>query len=491
MRTKLSLRTVSALALSGALAACTVGPNYHRPTAPISTHFKEADGWRPAHPVDVIDKGAWWSVFADPDLDALERRVAVNNQNVAQMLAAYREAHQVTAAARATFFPTLSATTDVNYQHSNKGGSSTTTASGAIITSSATAGKGGSSVTTYSGALNASWEPDLWGKIRRTVEGDVANAQASAGDLANARLSAQGQLATTYYVLRINDADQQLFRDTVAADQKFLTLTQNQYAAGVVDRASVVAAQTQLLGVQAQLVDLQTARGQAEHAIAMLVGVAPSELSIAPIAKSRFDVPVAPVILPSDLLERRPDIAAAERRMANANAQIGVAEAAFYPTIPLTGSVGSNGTNLGQLFDASNAIWTAGASLSETLIDFGARRANVRAARAAYDEEIAVYRQTVLTAFQGVEDNLVALRVLQQEAVVRQQAVDAANLAVTLAINEYKAGTTDYTAVITAQTTALTDAQQVLTVQQEQLQASVTLIQDLGGGWQANDLPKG
>lgn len=369
-----------------------------------------------------------------------------------------------------------------------KGGSAVTTASGAIISNS---GGSNSAITTYSAALTASWSPDLWGSIRRTVEGDVASAQASAAQIANAELSAQGELASDYFGLRVNDAEQQLFGDTVDAFQKFLTLTQNKYKAGTVAKTDVVAAQTQLLGAQAQLVDLRTQRAQFEHAIAMLVGVAPSELSIAPIVKSKFDVPVPPSSLPSDLLERRPDIAQAERQMAAANAQIGVKEAAFYPTVPLSASYSYSGTTLSHLFSASNELWTVGANVTETLIDFGARRAAVRAARAAYDEQIAVYRQTVLAAFQGVEDNLSALHTLQDEASVRDQALDAANLAVQLDLNQYKAGTVDYTTVITAQTTALTDAQSVLTVQQQRLQASVALIQALGGGWQAGELPKG
>ncbi|MGC1304191.1 MAG: efflux transporter outer membrane subunit [Caulobacteraceae bacterium] len=488
MRTKLPLRSASVVALSAAMAACTVGPNYHRPPAAISPHFKEAEGWRAAQAVEAIDRGAWWSVFNDSDLDALEKRVEVNNQNIAQAVAAYREAHQITAAARASFFPTLGATGQVHDQYSgSKGGSSVTTASGAIISG----GGSNSAITTLSAALNASWTPDLWGSIRREVESDVATAQADAGQIANARLSAQGELATDYYELRINDATQQVLRDTVTADEKFLTLTKNQYAAGTMDRAAIISAQTQVLGVQAQLVDLQAARAQDEHAIAILIGVAPSELTIAPIAKSEFDVPVPPVTVPSDLLERRPDIAVAERNMAAANATIGVKVAAFYPTLPLTASYSySGGSNLGNLFSATNELWTAGASLTDTIVDFGARRAQVRAARAAYDEQIAVYRQTVLSAFQGVEDNLAQLRVFQQEADVRKQALDAANYAVQLTINEYKAGTVDYTTVITAQTTALTDAQAVLTVEQERLVASVALIQNLGGGWQANELPK-
>jgi NodT family efflux transporter outer membrane factor (OMF) lipoprotein len=486
-RTPSSLRAASVVALSALAAACTVGPNYHRPTAPIATHFKEADGWRPTQPMDGIDKGAWWSVFNDPDLDALERRVEINNQNVAQFVAAYREAHQLTAEARASFFPTVGVNAGVQGEHTGGRGGSVTTASGTVVSG----GSGGSTVATFNATASASWAPDLWGSIRRTVEGDVATAQADAAQIANARLSAQGELASDYFGLRVNDAEQQLFRDTVDAYQKFLTLTQNKYKAGTVAKTDVVAAQTQLLGAQAQLVDLRTQRAEYEHAIAMLVGVAPADLTIAPITKSKFDVPVPPASLPSDLLERRPDIAQAERQMAAANAQIGVKEAAFYPTVPLSASYTHSGTNLGQLFNASNEIWTAGASAAETLIDFGSRRAAVRAARAAYDEQIAVYRQTVLAAFQGVEDNLSTLHALQDEAVVRDQALDAANLAVQLDLNQYKAGTVDYTTVITAQTTALTDAQSVLTVQQERLQASVALIQALGGGWQASELPKG
>jgi NodT family efflux transporter outer membrane factor (OMF) lipoprotein len=473
-----------------ALAACTVGPNYQRPAAAISTHFKEADGWRPAHPVDALDKGVWWSVFQDAELDALERRVEISNQTVAQAVAQYRQAHQITKEAQASFFPTVSADAEVRDQYSGGrgGGGITTTAGGATVVSS---GGGNGGVTTYSGSLDATWAPDLWGRIRRTVESDRANAQAAAADIANAKLSEQALLATDYFGLRINDAQQALYRQTVSDFQKFQTLTQNQYAAGTQSRAAVISAQTQLLDAQATLVDLQTQRAEYEHAIAVLAGVAPSELSIAPIAQSRFEVPVAPADIPSTLLERRPDIAAAERLAAAANAQIGVQEAAFYPDITLTGSYGYASTGLGNLFNASNELWSVGGSLAETLIDFGSRRAAVRAARAAYDAEVASYRQTVLTAFQGVEDNLAALRTLQREAVVRDQAVAAANQAVQLDLNQYKAGLVDYTTVITAQATALADAQTVLQVQQQRLQASINLIQDLGGGWDARDLPRG
>ena len=498
MTAKPNLRSISLFLSVALLAGCTVGPDYHRPAAAISPRFKEADGWRPAHPVAALDKGAWWSVFQDPDLDALERRVAIGNQTVAQAVFQYREAHQITKEAQASFFPTVSADASVEDEYSGSGGFVTTSTTGvtgatggATTTGSSVAGARGASVTTYTGTLDAAWAPDLWGRIRRTVEGDRATAQSDAADIANAELSEQALLATDYYGLRINDAEQALYRQTVADYQKFQTLTQNQYAAGTQSRAAVISAQTQLLGAQATLVDLQAQRAEYEHAIAVLMGVAPSELSIAPIAKSRFEVPVAPADIPSALLERRPDIAAAERLAQAASAQIGVQKSAFYPDLNLTGSVGVTGSELGRLFNASNELWSVGGELAETIVDFGSRRAAVRAARAAYDLQVAAYRQTVLTAFQGVEDNLAALRTYQREAGVRDQALAAANQAEQLDLNQYKAGIVDYTTVITAQTTALGDAQSVLQIQQARLQASITLIQDLGGGWQASDLPKG
>jgi NodT family efflux transporter outer membrane factor (OMF) lipoprotein len=455
----------------GALAGCTVGPDYHRPAPLSQLQFKEAAGWSPSHPADAIDKGAWWSMFGDTTLDQLERRVADSNQNVAQYEAAYRAAHQVVAAARASLFPTIGASASADR-------------------SKAPASTGGATTRSYSAEGEASWVPDLWGKVRRTVEGDKALAQASAADLANARLAAQATLAEDYFALRVLDEQARLLRETVDDYQKFLTLTTSQYQEGTQARSAVLTAQTQLYGAQASLIDIGVKRSAMEHAIAVLVGVTPAALSIAPASFSR-DVPVAPIDVASTLLERRPDIAGAERRMASANAQIGVAVAAYYPDLTLTGSAGTGGSSLGNLLKAGSSLWSVGAELAGTIFDFGARHAQVREARATYDESVATYRQTVLSAFQGVEDELSALRVYQQEEDVLLHTESAAREAVQLDLSQYKEGTVDYTTVITAQATALAASQNVLTVLQERLQASTLLVENLGGGWSTQDLPKG
>ncbi len=454
----------------GALAGCTVGPDYHRPEAPSQLQFKEAAGWTPSHPADAIDKGAWWSMFGDATLDQLEGRVAASNQTVAQYEAAYREAHQVTAAARASLFPTIGASASADRTESP-------------------ASTGGDTKSNYTIEGEASWVPDLWGKVRRTVEGDKALAQASAADLANARLAAQASLAEDYFALRVLDEQARLLRETVNDYQTFLTLTTNQFQEGTQARSAVLTAQTQLYGAQASLIDVGVKRSAMEHAIAVLVGVTPAALTVAPAALSR-DVPVAPVDVASTLLERRPDIAGAERRMASANAQIGVAVAAYYPDLTLTGDAGSGGSAIGNLLKAGSSLWSVGAELAGTVFDFGARRAQVRGARAAYDESVASYRQTVLTAFQGIEDQLAALRVYQQEEDVLLHTESSAREAVQLDLSQYKEGTVDYTTVITAQATLLSASQNVLTVLQERLQASVLLVENLGGGWSAKDLPK-
>ncbi len=483
--------SLAALSLASTLAGCAVGPNYARPTAPPSQVFKEApnpaNGWTPAQPMDGIPKGAWWSAFGDAYLDGLERRVAVNNQNIAAAEAAYRSARALTSVDRASFFPTLTASgsgTRSGAGRSN-GTASSTTAGGTIVTTSA----GGQSATTYGASVGASWAPDLWGKIRRTVEADQAGAQASAADLANATLSAQTELASDYIDLRILDEEARLYSETIADYQRSLQVTQNQYNAGTAARADVITAQTQLLSAQAAAADIGVQRAQDEHAIAMLIGVAPSELTIAPAPLIRT-VPVAPVDLPATLLQRRPDIASAERKVKQENALIGVQVAAYYPDVTLSGSYGFSASNLGKLFNTANDVWSFGGDLSETLLDFGARRGRVREARANYDQSVAQYRQTVLTAFQGVEDQLAALRVLEGEAKIREQALVSARQAAAIALNEYRAGTVDYTTVVTAQATALSSAQSVLTALRARQIASVTLIENLGGGWTVADLPK-
>ncbi len=480
--------------LAGLLAAtvlsgCTVGPNYERPTAPVATQFKEAEGWTPADPQESIDKGAWWSMFNDPVLDGLERRIAVSNQTLKEYEAIYRQAHQIVAEARSQYFPTVSGSLGAQRSKSatgasnSVGGPSSTTTGGTVVTSS------NNPVNLYSAALDASWVPDLWGKVRRTVEGDKASAQSAAANIANYKLSLQAALAEDYFELRVTDEEIKLYQETVADYQKSLQLTTNQYKAGTQAKAAVVSAQTQLLGAEATLANFGASRAQYEHAIAMLVGTTPSELTIAPSALSR-DVPVAPVGVASTLLQRRPDIAAAERTVAYANAQIGVAEAAFYPTLTLSGSVGSDATTIGKLFSASSSLWSVGGSAADTLLDFGLRRAQVRAARAVYDEDVAAYRQTVLTAFQNVEDEIAALRVYEKQEAVELEYEKAAREAVRLNLNEYKAGVVDYTTVITAQTAALSASQSVLTVLEQRLLASVLLVEYVGGGWTPADLPK-
>jgi len=457
------------------LAGCTVGPDYRRPAAPLAPRYKEAAGWVPSHPADTIDRGAWWTMFGDPMLDKLEQRIATANQTVKEYEAAYRAAHQAVAEAHASLFPTISA--DASLQRTHGASSGNAVSSGATRTTSL-------------GEVEASWVPDLWGKVRRTVESNRDLAQASAADLANARLAAQSALAADYFELRVLDEQARLYRDTVADYQQFQTLTTNQYEQGTQARSAVITAQTQLYGAQAALVDIGVRRSAMEHAIAALVGVTPAELTIAPAAFSH-DAPVAPTEVASTLLERRPDIAAAERRMAAANAQIGIAVSAYFPDLSLSGGYGAGGSGLGTLLRAGTSLWSIGADIAETLFDFGARRAKVRAARATYDESVAAYRQTVLTAFQGVEDELAALRVYQEEEAVLVRTQSSAQEAVQLDLNQYKEGMIDYTTVITAQATALAASRSLLTVQQERLQASVLLVENLGGGWSSRDLPKG
>jgi NodT family efflux transporter outer membrane factor (OMF) lipoprotein len=450
------------------LAGCMVGPDYQKPAAPVSADFKELAGWKPATPMDAIDRGAWWRIYNDPLLDSLERQVVVNNQTVAGMAAAYQQSRAVVDEARANLFPVLAANAGATRGSSSFGGAS--------------------SRTTYTLEATPTWDLDVWGKIRRQVESDVAAAQYSAASLANALLSAQASLATDYFELRVSDALQRVLDRTVADDQRALTITQNQYAVGVAARSDVITAQTQLQTTQALAINVGVARHQYEHAIAVLTGKAPSELSIPP-GEPPQDVPVPPVSLPSALLERRPDIAGAERTMAEQNALIGAAIAGYYPDISLSAVFGYAGSPLSSLISVSNRVWSVGASAAQTIFNGGLTGAQVSAARAAYDQSVASYRQTVLTAFQQVEDNLSNLRILQQQETVQRSATDLARKAVAITLNEYRAGTVAYTAVVTAQNTALSDEQTLLSVHLQRLTASVALIEALGGGWSTADLP--
>ncbi|HXQ53991.1 MAG TPA: efflux transporter outer membrane subunit [Stellaceae bacterium] len=464
-----------ALLLAAVLAGCTVGPDYQRPTAPAPAAFKELDGWKPAAPREAASGGAWWSIYDDPVLEGLEQQVEISNQTLKASEAAFRQATALVAEAQAGFFPT--ATVGASAQRT---GVPTTTARG---------GTGSRLIQNQFGVTPAaSWVPDIWGRIRRTVESDVANAQASAADLAAARLSAQGALASDYFVLRIADEQARVLEATVTAYQQTLDITRNQFQAGFAAETDVVTAQTQLQNAQQQLIGLGVQRAIFEHAIAVLTGKPPAELTIAR-TNLAGTVPVIPAGVPSELLERRPDIAAAERAMQAANAQIGVAEAAYYPDITLSASLGFASTALGNLLAASNAAWAIGAQASETIFDAGLRGAQVAAARAAYDATVANYRETVLAAFQQVEDQLASLRILEQQADAQHLALESARRSVQLTLNQYQAGTVSYTNVVVAQTTALAAEQTALTIEQSRLVASSTLVQALGGGWDRTQLP--
>ena len=456
-----------------ALAACSVGPDYVRPqTAAVPTAFKEMKDWKPAQPNELAMNGKWWEMFGDRQLNALVEQIDISNQNLAQSEANFRKAMALVQGARADYSPTLSVD------------ASRTRSRSAISSSSSS-----SSVRdNYSFSLNADWEIDVWGRVRRNVESNEASAQASAADLAATRLSAQAQLAQNYLQLRVLDAQQQLLDDTVAAYQRSYQLTLNQYNAGVVAKSDVIQAQTQLKSAQAQALDNGVQRAQLEHAIALLVGQPASTFSITPSPLTAAAPPI-PVALPSMLLERRPDIAGAERRVAAANAQIGVAQAAYYPSLSLSASGGFQTSNgLANWFTMPSRVWSLGPQLSQLIFDGGARRSVTDQAIATYDGVAAAYKQTVLTAFQEVEDNLAALRILEQEAVVQNEALQSARQAVTLVTNQYKAGTVNYTSVITAQATALTSERTALDILYRRMAASVLLTKALGGGWSEQNI---
>lgn len=415
-------------------------------------------------------------------LDSLERQVEVSNQNLQAAEAAYRQATAVVRAARAGYFPTLSASASVTRAQAavSSGGRSGGSSSGSVSSKPHT---------TYAVGGSASWDIDVWGRIRRTVESDVATAQASAGDLASAQLSAQATLAVSYFQLRVADELKRLLDASVAAYAQSLQITRNQYASGVASRADVVQAETQLKSTQAQAINVGVIRAQLEHAIAVLIGKAPADFALPP-AKLASSAPVMPAGVPSTLLERRPDIAAAERRVAAANAQIGVAIAAYYPDLTLTGSLNYASAAVGGLLKTSNQVWSFGPQLSQILFDGGLRAAQVEQARAGWEASAANYRQTVLVAFQQVEDQLAALDVLERQAAVQAEAVRSAQEAERLVLNQYKAGTVAYTNVVTVQTAALANEQTALTILENRLIASVTLIQALGGGWDLSQLPQ-
>ena len=473
-----TLLSATALAACALLSACAVGPDYKRPDTEVPQQYKEAGDWKVANPSDAIARGKWWEIFNDPQLNALEEQVAAANQNIAVADAQYRQAQALVQSAQASFFPTLGASASATRSRSVR---TTVNPDGSLSVGNP------SLQNSQSLSLNASWELDLWGSIRRNVESNKASAQASAGDLSAALLSAQATLAQDYFQLRVTDTQKAVLQRTVADYERFLKLTENRYAVGVAQRSDVLTAQTQLKQAQALLLDTEVTRAQLEHAIAVLIGKPPAAFSLAPSkATNVYELPALPNIpleIPSAVLERRPDVAAAERRMAAANAQIGVAKAAFFPTLTLGASTGLAANTLTHLATLPSRIWSIGPTLAATLFDGGARSAALDKAGAAYDGSVATYRQTVLGAFQDVEDNLAALRWQTKEFDVQADAVKAAQEAAQLYLNRYRAGTVSFLDVITAQGTAYNAERTLLTLQGKQYSAAVLLVKALGGGW--------
>lgn len=434
--------------------------------------YKEAGHWKPAQPSDNVPRGNWWEIYRDPELNALMAQLDAANPSIQVAEAQYRQARALAQQARSAFFPTIGASASTTRSGGRGGVSSNNGVSAGGVSNS------------YNLSLDASWEPDLWGSIRRSVEAGNAGAAASEASLANARLSAQSELAQDYFQLRVTDQIQALLDQTVSDYEKSLQLTKNQYAVGVAQRSDVLQAQTQLQSAQAAAVDNRVTRAQFEHAIAVLIGKPPASFTLAP-APLRAVLPDIPVGLPSELLERRPDIAAAERLVAQANAKIGVAEAAFFPTLTLSAAGGFQSNSFANWLTLPSRVWSIGPQLAATLFDAGLRRAQTQQAVAAYDQQVATYRQTVLGAFQEVEDNLAALNYLAREAVLQNDAVASAKETVGLVLNQYKAGTVSYLNVVVAQATAYTNERTALQVMGRQFSASVLLVAALGGGWDA------
>jgi NodT family efflux transporter outer membrane factor (OMF) lipoprotein len=453
------------LALAALLAGCAVGPTYERPPVAAPAAWKSAPaeaGWQPAAPADAFDRGEWWKLFGDATLDDLASRVQVSNQNIAAAVASYAQAQALVRGQRAALFPQV--TFDASARR--------------------TGGRDISAATASAAALGVDWAPDVWGRLRQAVDSAQANAQASEADLAAARLSAVGDLATNYFSLREADAELQILDDTLVGYERSLQITRNRYAASIAAQSDVLQAETLYANTQAERAALKRNRDALEHAIAVLVGVAPADFSL-PVAEWKTAVPGVPAELPSTLLERRPDIAAAERQVAAANAQIGIARSAYYPNFSLSGGISTSSSRIGDLFNASNTLWSLGLSVAQVVFDGGAIAASVDAAKASHEASVARYRQTVLAAFQSVEDQLTAGTSLAQQEVLRRQSSAAADRTEQQFLNRYRAGTIDYTSVVVAQVSALNSRRTLLQVQANRQLAAVTLIQSLGGGWHA------
>ncbi|MDM0059351.1 efflux transporter outer membrane subunit [Variovorax fucosicus] len=459
--------TTTALALAALLAGCAVGPTYERPAIASPSAWKEApaaEGWLPAAPADALDRGEWWQLFNDAGLNELAARVQVSNQNIAAAVASYAQATALVREQRAGLFPTVGLSGSAGRSGDRTAGTSS----------------GSSSV-----GLNVDWAPDVWGRLRAAVGSAQASAQASAADLAAARLSAHGELATNYFSLREADAELALLADTIEGYERSYTIARNRYDAGIAAQSDVLQAQTQLVNTRAERVALERTRATLEHAIAVLVGAAPADFKLPPLAAWTPAVPAVPLGVPSTLLQRRPDIAAAERAVAVANAQIGIERSAYFPSLNLSGSLSRSASRVQDLFSASNTLWSLGLSAAQVLFDAGAIGARVDSAKAGHEAAVARYRQTVLTAFQGVEDQLTATASLAQQEALRREASVAADKTEQQLLNRYRAGQVSYTEVVTAQASALNARRTVLQLGVNRQVAAVGLIQGLGGGWDA------
>ena len=469
------LSIVASLSLTALLAGCSVGPKYSRPSAPTAPQFKEVAGWQPAHPDDQKSRGKWWEAYGDPELNGLEDRVEVSNQSLKLALTEYTSARAEVQYQRANYFPFLNASAAATRQRGSENRTFYFSTKNEF--------------NDFSLPLDVSWEPDVWGRIRHTVQAARATAQSTAADVQNVRLSLQAELALDYFEMRGLDTEKRILDDTVDAYRHSKALTVERYRVGLNSALDVAQAETQLKTAEAQDQDVGVARAQFEHGIAVLIGVAPAMLTISP-----RDVVATPLVvpagLPSQLLERRPDIAAVERQMDAANAQIGIARSAYYPTFAISGVGGFESAQPGNWFTGPSSFWAMGASAFLPLIDWGQRRALNTEAQANYDGTVANYRQTVLSAYQEVEDNLAALRILQQEAATQQEAVVAARHQEDIALSRYTSGLADYLTVITAQSIDLSNQIIAAQIHTRQMSASVLLIKALGGGWNANQLPR-
>ena len=468
----------AAMSLILVASGCAVGPTYERPTTVDITQYKEAYGWVPAAPADALDRGPWWQLFGDEQLNTLAAQVEVSNQNVAAAVAAYAQARALVRAQRASLFPAVSLSGS-----GNRGGSSGGSKTANGVTTASGASRVGSD---YQFGIGASWEPDVWGRLGRAVDSASASAQASAADLAAARLSAQGELATNYLSLRQLDAQKALLATTLDGYQRTLTIAQNRYNAGIATKTDVLQAQTQLANTQADDVGLNRQRAQLEHAVAVLIGQAPANFTLAPLAANAWRpvVPEVPVGVPSTLLQRRPDIAGAERRVAVSNEQIGIAKTAYYPSLNLSASTSTSASRVADLFTAGSGAWALGLSAMQVLFNAGATGARVDSAQAAHEQTVARYRQIVLTAFADVENQLSATRILAVQQGLRQQASAAADQVEQQTLNRYRAGQVSFTEVITAQAAALSARRTLLQAMADRQTTAVALIQSLGGGWQ-------